>query len=202
MGNVLDLKEQREARRPGIPSPDGISRPPEPEPLPDDSEDPSEVNEYLSSLRSPFVEQAAWKAPVRTDELERRKEHALLATLGAIGFGVAIWSGSLALVFIIILTVVTWEVYHHGQHEVQVHVDTEGISVNGYKHPYARLKSFSLQEMPDRSWHLSIKPATFLSPDIRAPLGEQDRGQVRAILSQYLIEEEHPIPLSELFLKS
>ena len=205
MGNVLDLKKPSAEPESPAPSPDGISVSPSPEPSEPPEQDPvlSEASEYLKSLhQAPLAEETAWKMSTSPDDLEREKEHALLATLGAIGIGVAIWSGSIALVVIVALTIFTWEAHHRTHHEVDVHLGDGGVTVNGHRHAYDKLKSFHIQELPDDSWHLSIRPTRSIRPDIRLPLGDHSRDEVKAVLSQYLVEEEHPIPISEIFLKS
>lgn len=206
MGNILDLKKDspRETDEPKL-SGDGIVASPAPqeeEPKEEDNE-LSEATAYLQSLhQAPLVEETAWSIHTIPDELERRKEHALLGTLGAIGIGVSIWSGSIALAAIVGLTVFAWEAHHRTHHEATVHMGKGGVTINGHRHPFEKLKSFHIQRLPDDSHHLSIKPAGRMSPDIRLPLGDHDHEEVRAVLSRHMVEEEHSVPISELFLKS
>ena len=203
MGNILDLKKPSTGVAASEPTSDGVAFPPSSASEPEHISELSEATEYLRSLQgAPVVEETAWKMSTKPDELERRKEHALLGTLGAIGIGVAIWSGSFALVGIVALTVLAWEVHHRTVHEADVHMGVRGVTVNGHRHTYDKLKSFHIQQLPDDTWHLSIKPAGRMRPDMRLPLGDHDHEEVRAVLSQYIVEEEHPIPISEIFLKS
>ena len=161
MGNVLDLKKNSAGHGSSEPTPDGITpAPPVTQSVPEPDSELSEASEYLRSLhQAPLAEETAWKMSVKPDEFERRKEHALLGTLGAIGIGVAIWSGSFALIGIVALTVLVWEVHHRTHHEADVHMGNHGVTVNGHRHAYDKLKSFNIQQLPDDSWHLSIKPA-------------------------------------------
>ena len=209
MRNVLDLKKKdAEEQSPSPTSVDGVSSSPSPEAgepsLDPEQEDVlSEATAYLKSLyRAPMVEETAWRIRTQPDELERKKEHALLATLGAVGIGVAIWSGSIAMVAIVALTVLAWEAYHRTHHEADVHMGAKGVTINGHRHSYETLQSFHIQNLPDGSHHLSLRTAGRFRPDIRLPLGDHDHDEVRAVLSQYITEEEHSIPISELFLKS
>lgn len=205
MGNVLDLKKNSHDSREEVrPSADGIVGSPVPERHePEGDGGLSEASAYLKSLHEPVLaEETAWNMHTVPDEFERKKEHALLATLAAIGIGVAIWSGSIALVAIVALTIFAWEAHHRTHHEVNVHMGAKGVTINGHRHPYEALTSFHLQHLPDDSHHLSIKPAGRFRPNIRLPLGNHNHEEVRAVLSQHIAEDEHPVPISELFLKS
>jgi len=168
-----------------------------------------EVPETISSAGTPsatdevFVERVSWEASIRPDVLERRKEHIMLGILGSIGVAVALFTDNLLLVVIVGLVVFSWEMhYRFGSHEVRVDVNPEGVRFNGHAYPHARLDSFSVRRFPDGNWHLSIRQRGPMSPILRAPLGDTDQEEVRTVLSQYLLEEEHPVPFSELFLKS
>ncbi|HXV26675.1 MAG TPA: hypothetical protein VD862_01465 [Candidatus Paceibacterota bacterium] len=202
MANVLNLKE--------FPSDVGgeqesVGGAPATGPVPDGADSPEP---RASSLLAGFFgedrepESVSWRAPVLPDALERRKEHILLGILGSAAVGVAVWQGSWTLFFVALLTVVTWEVHHRVHTESEVTIDAAGITVNGHRHRYERLATFAIQEMPDGSRHLSVASASGMVPAIRAPLGEQNHEEVRDVLQQFLPETEHPIPISELFLKS
>lgn len=149
-----------------------------------------------------YPRKVSWKASTRPDELERRKEHIMMAFLAGITGVTAFWLGSMPLVLIASLTIVAWEVHHRTHEETDVHIDAEGIRLNGHRHPFAKLESFSIQRMPDESWHLSVRHASRFIPDIRVPMGAHDHEGVKALLANHIAEDEHPLPASELFLKS
>jgi hypothetical protein len=198
MTNVLNLREEEERTTPS----DGHDVVPPVREEPEEDID-DEGDEPLVSLAGFMPEDVSWEASTKPDALERRKEHIMLGILGFLVIAIAMWQRSFALVAIAGLTILAWEMHHrHGHHDVRVEIDRNGIGVNGRRHRFERFRSFHIQELPDGSRHLSVMPASALSPAIRTPLGEQDHERVRAVLSSYLVEDEHDIPLSELFLKS
>ena len=195
MGNILDLKKQE----PDVPEQVGSDGTDVPFPS------PAPEQELLSpyfALMDTAPERVAWQASTKPDALERRKEHFMLGALGTLAVLVGLWQGSIALILIAILTVVAWEVHHRHGHDMDIEIDKTGVRVNGHRHRFERFKSFAIQEMPDGQHHLSLKPAAVFATGVRAPLGDQDGEEVRALLSSHLLEEEHTIPISELFLKS
>lgn len=209
MDNILDLKNPPEDNSQTLTSQDEILEPESSEPGSPTEEEPLDKTEELdASIAGLFSgvglipEEVTWKSSVRPEALERRKEHVMMAVLVVLSVAIAIWVKSFPLAVIAFLTVLAWEVHHRTHHEMDMTINAKGVHINGYHHSYGRLESFSIQQLPDDSWHLSIKPSSTFAPLIRAPLGEQDHKKVRLILTNYIIEEEHPVPISELFLKS
>lgn len=205
MANVLNLKDP-DTYDAEDELEDGVEPEQEPE-FETSDDDESPVAELASPDEeedddNPYPDEVAWRVSVRPGELERRKEHIMMAFLAGVSVLGAYWLKSMPLVLIAGLTVVAWEVHHRAHEEADVHINTKGVRINEYRHAFAKLASFSIQELPDRTWHLSIKHISGFTPDIRVPLGSADHEEVRVLLTNYIDEEDHPIPISELFLKS
>ena len=141
-------------------------------------------------------------ASVRPDALERKKGLYMIGTLGALAVGTAYFTQSIFLAVIAGLTIFAWEVHHRAHDEHEVHIHKAGVRMNGHDYPFRALHSFAIHEMPDETRHLSLRTTSRFTPHLRVPLGDLDHEEVRTALAYHIDEDEHPVPLSEIFLKS
>jgi len=181
MGNVLDLKNQ------DVVAPEVQEPTPEAEPV-------------LASFFS-TPETAAWTIEHQRTERGRSREYMFLAGVAITGGLISWWQSSWLTCAVIVLGIAAWELHSRLPSTHRVEIDAKGISINGYRHEYARLHSYDIHAMPDGSTHLSIKTTRWHIPHLHLALGDQDPGEINAVLSRYLLQGEHKIPLLEWFLK-
>jgi hypothetical protein len=184
MDKVLDLKH-----------PEGLADTFEDEPV----QEISTGGQLPSLLSGPEV--VAWKVEHALTDRARMREYMLLAGFLVAGGAVAWWQASWLTFAVIVLGCAAWELHNRYPSPHHVHIDDKGIDVDGYRHRYEHLHSYDLHSMPDGSTHLSIRTTRWHSPHLHISLGEQEVEQVHAVLSRYLAEDDHKIPLMEWWLK-
>lgn len=189
MSNVLDLKN--------------------PEPVSGDESTTADVMtpEVVSADAVPpsfngFAAQAiAWEAHHPLQGRAWQRHYMLMATLVFIGGAVAWWQSSVAVMIVTLLGAATWEIRERLSRPVSVAVDGRGVEIDGRRIAHADLASFDIHRMPDDTVELSLQTRRWHIPTLRLPLGEQDPQEIRAVLSQYVVESEHPTPLLDVFIR-
>ena len=132
---------------------------------------------------------------------ERSRGYMMLGAIVTVGTAVAWWQASWLTFAVMAVGAAAWELHNRfpGAHEVRI--DHKGVTINGHRHDYHHLHSFDMHTMPDGSARLSVKTRRWHLPHLHLPLGEQDPQEVHALLSQYLLEDDHRIPLMDYWMK-
>lgn len=97
-------------------------------------------------------------------------------------------------VFILVSCVAITLYANRKPREVEFTLDERGISINGQLYPYAELETFWIDERTNK---LIFTSHRLLSTHLVAFIGGAPRGEIRDLLLDYLLEEEHPEPLAE-----
>ena len=180
MNEVLDLKN--------LPEPEQI----------DDSES---VEPEVYPDGPAWVSAVAWQAKHVLSPGAHRKRQMLILGLAAIGIVIAFWQSSWLTFITIALALGTWEIRDRLIQPTRVSIDAHGLNLDGRRFAHAELSSFDVQRMPDQSFELSVLTKHWHLPRLRIPLGEQDPQEVHALMSQYVVNEPHPIPHLEYWLR-
>ena len=69
-------------------------------------------------------------------------------------------------------------------------INKDGVRVGNINYPFSNLKSFWIFDRPDLK-ELSLQTDKFLMPFLRIPLAGQNPEKIRAILKDFLPEQEH-----------
>lgn len=205
MSNVLDLKNPPETGTESDATTD-IATPVEalairaPEPLPTD---PMTIDELTAMTLSATIapRTISWEADHTLQGTARRKHYILLAALTAVGGLVALWQASFTGFLVILAGVGALESRQRWGKPVHVAVDEHGIGIDGHHYPHADVASFDIHTMPDGAMELSLHSGKWHMPHLRLPLGEQNHEEARAVLSQYIPEGRHPIPLVDYLIR-
>lgn len=153
----------------------------------------------LSATTAPRT--IAWEADHTLQGAARRKHYILLGALTAFGGLVALWQTSLTGFLVVLAGVGALEARQRWSKQVRVAVDEHGIEIDGHHYPHADLASFDIHTMPDGAMELSLYSGRWHIPHLRLPLGEQDHEEVRAVLTQYIPEGRHSIPLLDYLIR-
>jgi hypothetical protein len=165
-----------------------------PEELPVDDDVPS-----VATLAG--GESLSWTVEHQLTDRERTREYMLLGGAVLLG-GVASWWQSSWLTFVVVVMgVIAWELHNRLPTTHRIDIDHKGVTVDGYRHRYEHLHSYDMHTMPDGTARLSVKTTRWHLPQMHIPLGDQDPQQVHALLSNYLLQDEHRIPLVDYFIK-
>ena len=163
--------------------------------------EPQAADEPVPAVLSFGPEVLSWTVEHAPTERERNRERILMGSAVVIGGLVSWWQASWLTFAVVLLGVAAWELHGQFSSSHTVAVDDKGVVVDGYRHRYEHLHSFDMHGMPDGSARLSIKTTRWHLPHLHVPLGDQDPEDVRALLSRYLLQDEHRIPLLDYFLK-
>ncbi|MCC6934475.1 MAG: hypothetical protein IT406_02150 [Candidatus Yanofskybacteria bacterium] len=143
----------------------------------------------------------SWEAHHPLQGRAWQRHYMLMAGLVFLGGAVAWWQSSIAVLVVTFLGAATWEIRERFSRPVRVAVDERGVDIDGRRIAHAHLSSFDLHQMPDDTVELSLRTGRWYIPHVRLPLGAQDPEEVRAVLSQYVIEDEHPVPVLDAFIR-
>lgn len=189
MENVLDLKESK----PG----DANEAPPEVQ----------EAPEALAPVDADLLDVAltaqslSWQAHHPATASATTKRYLLSGALVLAALIVSLWQSSWLTLVAVMIGVVAWHVRERLSRPVTVDISEHGVAVDGNHYPHTDLASFDIHQMPDQTIELSLKTRHWHLPQLRLPLGEQDHEEVKAVLSQYVLHERHPIPVIEYWLR-
>lgn len=142
-----------------------------------------------------------WEAHHPLSESARRRHYYLLGALVVIGGVIAFWQSSFLAFVAVLLGAVALEVRERFGKPVRVAIDERGVAIDGRHHAHADLASFDVHTMPDGTVELSLHATKWHAPHMRLPLGEQDPAEVRTVMSQYVPEDRHAIPLWDSFIR-
>jgi hypothetical protein len=199
--NVLDLKADRTPAPPALlPEPSLAAPSGEPSDAEEESmNDATELDALLAGTLGP--DELSWDAhaPYSGVAHKRRK----LLAWGLVGAGLltaalqASWSTGL----VVLAGVGAWILHGRIAAPSKVHLNQRGCTIDGHHIPHAHLASFDIHEMRDGSVHLSLRTTARLSRYIHIPLGNQNPDEVHALLSRFVPEETHPVPLWESWMR-
>lgn len=192
MGNILDLKNPDASSDEPAATPDVIA--------PESQETDTQSEPMLVGLFS-GPETVSWNIEHQRTERGRSREYMLLVGALLLGALVSWWQASWLTFIVVLLGAAAWELHNRLPVSHSVKIDGKGVSVDGYRHEYGKLHSYDLHAMPDGTTHVSIKTKRWHLPHLHLALGEQSPEDVDALLSRYLLQDEHKIPLLEWFLK-
>ena len=205
MSNVLDLKNPTEisgdsGTTTDIATPVEALTISEPEPARADTLTIDELAAMTLSATVPG-RTIAWEADHTLQGGAVRKHYILLGTLAAVGGLVALWQASLTGFLVTLAGIGALEARQRWSKPMRVAVDEHGIGIDGHHYPHADLASFDIHTMPDGEMELSLHSARWHLPHLRLPLGAQNHEEVRVVLSQYIPEGRHPIPLLDYLIR-
>lgn len=133
---------------------------------------------------------------------EARKRHFIVSmSIVGIGILIAIWQQSFVPFFVLLFGAAALELREHFGSPISVSVDHRGVEIDGQRHEHASFSSFHIHRMPDETLELSLQSEKRFLPHFRLPLGDQDPHQLHAVLSQYIPEGDHKIPLVQYFIR-
>jgi hypothetical protein len=205
MSNVLDLKNPSESDAEtgttnDIATPIQALTISEPEPVRSDLMTIDELAALtLSATVAPRT--IAWEADHTLQGTARRKHYMVLGALAAVGGLVALWQASVTAFLVVLAGAGALEARQRWGKPVRVAVDEHGINIDGHHYPHADVASYDVHTMPDGAMELSLHSGRWHMPHLRLPLGEQNHEEVRAVLSQYIPEGRHPIPLLDYYIR-
>lgn len=216
MSNVLDLKQ----RKPGtelnpepapLPVSDEAVLAAAPEDIPDTEtenadvtyEEPMDIGALAAAMieSAELPKSAVWTAHHALQGEARRRHVYLSIGLVGVGVGISLLQRSVIPFFVLLAGAVALELREHLGKPSEVEIDQFGVSVNGKRYEHASFASFHIHRMPDDTAEVSLKSGRRMLPDLRLPLGAQDPEELHAVLTQYIPEEEHKIPLVEYLLR-
>lgn len=171
-----------------------------PEQLPVQEVVPESPAAFLTALLTK-PENISWSFEHKQTERQRMREYMFLAVTALTGGLVSWWQSSWLTLIVVFLGIIAWELHNRLPSGHRIDIDDKGVSVDGYRHRYQHLHSYDIHNMPDGSIHLSIMTSRWHLPQMHLPLGDQDHQQVDALLSRYLLRDEHKIPLLDYLIK-
>lgn len=130
-----------------------------------------------------------------------RKHYMILGSLTAFGVLMAVWQGNIIPFVVMFFAAITLGLRERWSRPVSVSIDETGVTVDGQEYAHTAFASFHIHRMPDETHELSLRAQQRLLPHLRLPLGEQDPYEVHAVLTQYIPEGKHKIPLVEYLLR-
>jgi hypothetical protein len=143
----------------------------------------------------------SWEADHALQGPAVRKHYALIGALTVVGGLIALWQSSLTAFLVVLAGAGALEARQRWSKPVQVGVDEHGIEIDGHRYIHADVASFDIHAMPDGINELSLHSAKWHMPNLRLPLGDQQPDEVRAVLSQYIPEGRHAIPLTDYLIR-
>jgi hypothetical protein len=153
----------------------------------------------LSATLAPRT--VSWEADHTLKGTAVRKHYIVLGALAAVGGLVALWQASLTGFLVVLAGVGALEARQRWGKPVHVAVDEHGIDIDNQHYPHADMASFDIHTMPDGEMELSLHSGRWHSPHLRLPLGGQNHEEVRTVLSQYIPQGRHPIPLLDYLIR-
>lgn len=192
MVDVLDLKDAQ----PGDAVPTE-SEEAETVPAPERIEDLAEA--ALAAAVLPTA--AMWTAHHPLEGAARRRHYLFSGALVGFAALISLWQGSPSAFIVVLLGVGALELRQHLSKPVSVVVNEHGLEVDGQRYEHASFASFHIHRMPDDTLELSLKSGRRFLPHLRLPLGEQDPYALHAVLTQYIPEGQHKIPLVDYFVR-
>ena len=162
----------------------------------------ADTDEYADALLASTMLPVAvrWEAQHALVGAARQRHLYLLAGLLVLGALVAWWQASVVVFLVVLAGVAALEVREQWGGPVQVAIHEQGIEVDGRTFAHADFTSFDLHRMPDDTVELSLHTNRWHIPHLRLPLGQQDPGEVHAVLTQYLPQGRHSVPRLDFFI--
>lgn len=103
----------------------------------------------------------------------------------------ALWTRNILFALLIFLGYFSVTIYAIKKpRDITVNIDSRGIKINNTLYPYDNLKSFWIFYEPPTLKEISLLSKKTIMPHIKIPIGEQDPGEIRGILIQYLSEKK------------
>lgn len=93
-----------------------------------------------------------------------------------------------------------WLVRYYEDYHRTVHLNEDGLTVDGRHHHLADFTSFWLEYSPNGLREIRLQPRQWFAPTVRVALGNQHPVPVRQVLITYLPEVEHRPSLVEVVL--
>lgn len=146
-------------------------------------------------------ETISWQAIRAVSEAAHHRRHIIIVAIAVFGSVIALWQSSWLTFLAIALALATWEIAERFVHSSKASLDQHGLVLDGRHYTHTELASFDIHRMPDEAFELSLKTRHWHIPHLRIPLGEQDPEEVYALLSQYVANERHPVPLLDYWLR-
>ncbi len=131
-----------------------------------------------------------------------RKRHMLFSGLIVLlGVLISLWQRSPAAFIVLLIGAGVLELREHMSKPMTVGVDDRGIKIDDHRYDHASFSSFHIHRMPDDTLELSLRSDQRFLPHLRLPLGQQDPHQLHAILTQYIPQGDHKIPLVDYLIR-
>lgn len=125
-----------------------------------------------------------------------------LALLAIVGVGASIFFGNILFAAVILLGAGTLALFGARQpHMTQFVISERGVRIGKNLFPYSTLESFWITDDSHTHPQLLIKSKKLLMPLIVIPIAHVNSEDIREILLDKLVEEEHHEPLSEKLLQ-
>ena len=169
------------------------------EPVEEEQELEPEVDDSPSFLAVP--ETVSWEAIRVVSDVVHRRRRMIIAVVAVLGAIIAFWQSSWLTFLAITLGLGAWEISDRYIHPVRASLDQHGLMLDGRHYAHTELTSFDIHRMPDEAYELSLKTKHWHVPHLRIPLGEQDPEEIYALLSQYVTNERHAVPLLDYWLR-
>ena len=192
MSNVLDLKDAEPGVvvSPELPVTQGALAEQQDESIPDAT---------LAALQAPSSLQWTAHHPLTGDA--RNRHMFVSGAIVAFGALISLWQRSPAAFLVLLVGAGVLELREHMKRPTTVEVDHRGVTVDDQRYEHASFTSFHIHRMPDDTLELSLRSEKRFLPHLRLPLGQQDPHQLHAVLTQYIPEGEHKIPLVDYFIR-
>ena len=146
-------------------------------------------------------ENIEWEAHHALPNSARRRNRMAMAGLAALGGVVALWQSSWMVLVAVASGLAAWEAHERTARPFPVRLGPRGLTVGDTHIPHARLGSFDVHRMPDGAHELSLRTDRWFQRYLRVPLGDADPDAVRAFLAANVVEEQHPVPLLEWWMR-
>lgn len=144
---------------------------------------------------------AQWTAHHPLEGASRRRHYYYSGALVGFAALISVWQGNPAAFIVVLLGAGALELRQHFSKPVSVVVNGKGLEVDGQQYEHASFASFHIHRMPDDTLELSLKSDRRFLPNLRLPLGEQDPYELHAVLTQYIPEGTHKIPLADYYVR-
>ncbi len=191
MSNTLDLKDQQ----PGVLAAEPVVA----EPVDEVPEATLAAADLLDATN--FSTSAAWTAHHPLTGAARRRHTMLAVGIAAAGLLISLWQRSPSAFIVLLIGAGVLELRQHMSKPTSVTVDHRGIEIDEQRYDHAAFTSFHIHRMPDDTLELSLKSEQPYLPHLRLPLGQQDPHELHAVLTQYIPEGTHKIPITDYFIR-